>query len=95
MCGYFDEGYGLSYRELTPPSPALIDRARKIEAAMEGERVPESEWETFFTPVCGAIEWKYFERMFRCRKLALNYLAVQAPARRLQTKAEAFRCAID
>jgi hypothetical protein len=94
VCCYFDENYGLNYNELKLPSPALIDRTREIEAALEGECVPESEWKTFFAPVCGVIDARCFERMFKCRKLAVNYLALQAPARRFRTNIQSFNCTV-
>ena len=95
MCGFFNFEGGNIYREITPPSAALIERTRKIEASLVGEPVPENAWGVFFAPVCGAIEWKHFERMFQCRKLALNYLAVQAPFRRSQQQASSFSCIVD
>jgi hypothetical protein len=92
MCGFHNFVDGNFYKKAVPPSQALIERARKIESTMAGDPVPESAWQVFFNPVCGAIEWKYFERMFQSRQLALAYLALQAPSRRMRPAAANFRC---
>ena len=59
---------------------------------MVGERVPLDAWKVFFEPVCGAIEWNHFERMFNCRRLALAFLAVKPSPQRFGSGASSFRC---
>jgi hypothetical protein len=96
MCGStFRLEDGNLYRAFVPPSAELVARTRAVEAAMPGEGVPEAVWEAFFGPACGAIDWAYFERMFRARKAAAAYLAIQAGARRRARPASAFRCVAD
>ncbi|MFT8244993.1 hypothetical protein [Roseomonas sp. BN140053] len=45
--------------------PALLRRARGIEAALPGERVPEEAWH-ILTGRGGAIAWSDHLRMLRC-----------------------------
>jgi hypothetical protein len=52
--------------EMQPPEPidrSLVDLARKIEAAMPGERVPEAGWAVVFDLSGGAVEWRHFQRI--------------------------------
>jgi hypothetical protein len=52
--------------EISPREPidrALVDLARKIEAAMPGERVPEAGWAVVFDLSGGAVEWRHFQRI--------------------------------
>ncbi|GGE31294.1 hypothetical protein GCM10007276_05590 [Agaricicola taiwanensis] len=93
MCGFYAYEDGNKYRPLIPPSPALAARTRLVEAGMTGDPVPEAAWDTFFKPTCGAIPMDHFQRMFQARRLAVAYLAVQAPVRRPQRHASSFRCA--
>lgn len=90
MCCFYMYEDGNKYRPFVPASGALRARARQVEAGMGGEPVPEDAWELFFSPACGAIEWRYFERMFQARKTAVIYLSMQAPSRRTR-RASAFR----
>lgn len=86
---------GNLYRAYLPPSQALVERTRMIEAGMEGELVPESAWSAFFSPACGAIAWPHYERMFYARMAAAAYLAIHAPARRRPAARSSFRCIAD
>lgn len=95
MCGTYRPEDGNFYRPFVAPSTDLVGRARAIEAAMEGERVPEEAWATFFSAACGAIEWSHFERMFRARNAAATYLAIEASAPRRARAPSAFRCIAD
>ena len=92
MCGFHNYEGGNIYREMKRPSAALVARTRQIEANMRGDPVPRDAWETFFAPVCGAIEWRHFERMFHCRKLALAYLAMKPSLRRAGFGGTGFKC---
>jgi hypothetical protein len=57
------------------PSPALIARARAIEAKMPGERVPESAWAVFFHHSGGALSWVHHHRMLlACNEAAGSLL---------------------
>ena len=92
MCGFHNFDDENFYRQMKRPSPALVARTQQIEAGMAGERVPPDAWETFFAPVCGAIAWNHFERMFNCRRLALAFLAVKPSPRRFGSGSPSFRC---
>ncbi len=95
MCGTYRPEDGNAYRAYVPPSSDLVGRTRTIEAAMEGERVPEDAWATFFSAACGTIEWTHFERMFKARNAAATYLAIEASAPRRARMQSAFRCIAD
>lgn len=95
MCGFSSIEDGLIYRAFVPPSEALVERTRAIEAVMQGERVPEDAWLAFFSPACSAIEWPHFERMFRARKSAVAFLAIEVSTRRRARARSAFRCVAD
>ena len=41
----------------------LVARARDIEAAMPGERVPEASWDVFFGFAGGSVEYRHFQRI--------------------------------
>jgi hypothetical protein len=86
---------GNLYRAYVPPSPALVERTRMIEASMDGERVPQRAWTVFFSAACGAIAWTHYERMFHARMAAAAYLAIHAPARRRPAARSTFRCIAD
>ena len=43
--------------------PALAARARRIEAAMPGERVPEEAWRIMLGEIGGNIAWPHTQRM--------------------------------
>jgi hypothetical protein len=94
MCATYRLEDGL-YRPLVPPSAALVERTRLIEASLGGERVPEAAWEVFFSPACGVIEWAHFERMFHARMAAAAYLAIHSSSRRRAPAHSAFRCIAD
>ena len=44
-------------------SPALAVRARRIEAAQSGERVPEKAWEIFLGKESGPVAWRHTVRI--------------------------------
>lgn len=81
MCGFHDFPDGNFFRRVGPPSAALVARTRMVEKSMAGDPVPEDVWEIFFTPVCGAIDLRHFERMFKCRQVALAFLVMQSKTR--------------
>ncbi len=95
MCGTYRPEDGNAYRAYVPPSTDLVRRTRAVEAVMQGERVPEDAWATFFSAACGAIEWAHFERMFQARNAAATYLAIEASAPRRARAQSAFRCIAD
>jgi hypothetical protein len=55
------EDCGSLHRERA--SPALVARARALEAKMPGERVPESAWAIFFHHSGGSLSWAHHHRM--------------------------------
>lgn len=93
MCGYSVTDN--IYRPFVPPAEEVVRRAREVEAAMDGVRVPESAWRSFFAPSCEAIDPEHFNRMFAARKSAAAYLAVQASTRQRPRPPSAFRCVAD
>jgi len=95
MCGFFRPEDQMFYRAFVPPSEALVERARAIEAAMDGEPVPEESWRMFFSSACGVIDAAHFERMFLARQSAAAYLAIQASLRRRARPPSVFRCIPD
>jgi hypothetical protein len=54
------------------PVPALLARARAIEAALPGERVPAEAWAIFEGETGGAIAFRHYERLLRCRAAAAS-----------------------
>jgi hypothetical protein len=46
-----------------PVDPDLVRRARELEAAMSGERVPAGAWEIYFCFAGGSVEYRHFQRM--------------------------------
>jgi len=77
MCADFDYEDRRYYRQAAPPSQALIEQTRRVEAGMRGAPVPEAAWAAFFDTGCGVIDMPAFARMFEARKIAVAYLAVQ------------------
>ena len=41
----------------------VVRRARDIESAMAGERVPEIAWDIFFGFAGGSVEWRHYQRI--------------------------------
>ena len=95
MCGYFNDADGNIYRGFVAPSDALVAAARSIEREMNGDRVPESAWQAFFSPDCGAIEFPHFERMFRARTIAVAFMATQRSTRFKPPRVSSLRCYAD
>jgi hypothetical protein len=93
MCG--SSTIDNTYRPYAPPADEVVRRTREVEAAMEGERVPEPVWTLFFSPSCEPIPPTYFRRMFMARRAAVTYLAVQSSSRLRPRAAAAFRCLAD
>ena len=83
------------YRPYVPPAEEVVRRARETEAAMAGERVPESAWALFFSASCAPIAPCHFHRMFTARLAAATYLAVQASSRLRPPPPSPFRCVPD
>jgi hypothetical protein len=46
-----------------PVSEEVLRRAREIEAALPGERVPEIAWSIYFGFAGGSIAWRHFQRL--------------------------------
>ena len=68
--------------KLLPADETGIARACRAHAAnrsRDGRRARAEGvlGDVFFEPVCGAIPWDHFERMFKSRRLALAFLAVK------------------
>lgn len=95
MCGYFNDIDGNRYRAYAGPSPVLRHETQRVERGMEGEPVPAHAWEAFFGPACGAIEWRWFERMFKARQIAVAFLATQQFAPLGARRPSALRCLPD
>jgi hypothetical protein len=45
--------------------PEAIHRARDIEAAMPGERVPDAAWEIYFGFAGGSVAWPHLQRVLQ------------------------------
>jgi hypothetical protein len=54
---------GKPIEERVAVDPSLVPRARAIEAAMPGDRVPDDTWNVFFGFAGGSVEWRHFQRM--------------------------------
>ena len=83
------------YRPFVPPADEVVARTREIEAAMAGERVPESAWSSFFSAGCEPIAPAHFHRMFSARQAAVTYLAISTTARQRPRSRTGFRCIPD
>ena len=64
--------------------PEIILRARRIEAEMEGGRVPAHAWDIFFGLAGGAIEWAHYQRIALSYAHAERMAASAAPHLRLK-----------
>ncbi len=73
----------------------LVDETRKVERALPGPPVPEQAWDTFFKPVCGAIDLRDFERMFRSRQTALSFLVMRSSFRKTLQQTPRMLCSPD
>ena len=51
-------------------SPVLATRARRLEAAMPGEKVPDDYWNILLGHSGGAVPWAQTRRMLECLDLA-------------------------
>ena len=47
-------------------SPALATRARQLEAAMPGAKVPDHAWDILLGRSGGAVAWAHTQRMLEC-----------------------------
>jgi hypothetical protein len=54
---------GKPIEERVAVDPSVVPRARAIEAAMPGDRVPDDAWNVFFGFAGGSVEWRHFQRM--------------------------------
>lgn len=91
-------GFGIVdniYRPYVAPADEVVRRTREVEAAMDGERVPESTWALYFSASCEPIAPDLFRRMFTARRAAVAYLAVQSSTRLRPPPPSAFRCVPD
>jgi hypothetical protein len=79
MCDYCETG--APQRGI---APALAARARAIEAARPGERVPEAAWAILLGQVGGAVAWAHHARILSCLDAAGAELSACGgrPARR-------------
>ena len=93
MCGF--SVIDNVYRPWVAPADEVVRRTRENEAAMAGERVPESAWALFFGASCAPIPPDHFRRMFTARRAAVTYLAVQTSTRIRPPPPTAFRCVPD
>jgi len=93
MCGY--STIDNVYRPYVAPADDVVRKTREVEAAMAGERVPESAWARYFSASCEPIAPGHFRRMFTARRAAVTYLAVQASTRLRPPTATPFRCVPD
>ena len=84
-----------TYRPYVPPADDVVLRTREVEAAMDGERVPEAAWSLYFSPSCEPIPPQHFRRMFMARRAAVTYLAVQSSTRLRPQAPSPFRCIPD
>ena len=62
MCWVCEGGAG----EQVGISPALAQRARKIEAVMAGEAVPSEAWDILLGQCGGSVPWAQMQRMMAC-----------------------------
>jgi len=95
MCGYFNDIDGNRYRAYAGPSPTLREETLRVARGMPGEPVPASAWDTFFSPACGAIDGRWFARMFEARQVAVAFLATQQFAPLGVRRPSALRCLPD
>jgi hypothetical protein len=65
-------------------SPALAARARRMEAAQAGERVPDKAWEIFLGKESGPVAWRHTARILAALEEASN-----SPSARLRCDAVA------
>jgi hypothetical protein len=66
-----------------------VRRAREIEAAMPGDRVPEAAWNIYFGRAGGAIAWPHLQRIRQAYDEAER--SAPPPARRFGRRARARR----
>ena len=93
MCGF--SVIDNVYRPWVAPADEVVRKTRENEAAMAGERVPESAWDLFFSASCAPIPPDQFRRMFTARRAAVTYLAVQSSTRLRPPPPTVFRCVPD
>lgn len=74
MCWACEEG---EFAEQVGIAPALARRARRIEAELPGELVPEQSWRILLGSEGGSIPWTETERMMRCLEEATNSLCAR------------------
>jgi hypothetical protein len=64
-----------------PVNEDIVRRARTIEMAMAGDRVPETAWSIYFGFAGGSIEWRHFQRLRQAHEEAENEEAEKALVR--------------
>jgi hypothetical protein len=77
MCDACENDEPVTY---APVDRAIVLRAREIEAAMAGERVPDKAWDIFFGFAGGAIGWQHFQRMRESHDEALRSIPPAKPS---------------
>ena len=58
-------------------APALATRARRLEAALPGERVPDEAWRILLGESGGAVAWPHTQRMLSCLEEASKALCAR------------------
>ena len=51
-------------------TPTLAARAKRLEGAMPGVKVPDHDWEILLGRAGGAVPWAQMQRMLGCLELA-------------------------
>jgi hypothetical protein len=58
-------------------APALATRARRLEAALPGDPVPDLAWRILLGETGGAIAWPHTQRMLSCLEEASKALCAR------------------
>lgn len=74
MCDACESG---EFAQQAGIGPALAVRARRIEAGMSGEPVPEQAWRILLGQEGGAIAWPHTQRMMMCLEEATKSLCAR------------------
>jgi hypothetical protein len=74
MCEACESG---EFAEQKGIGPALARRARRIEAALPGDPVPEQSWRILLGQEGGAVPWPETARMMRCLEEATSSLCAR------------------
>ncbi len=74
MCEACESG---EFAEQVGIGPALAARARRIEAGLPGEPVPDQAWRILLGQEGGAIPWPQTQRMMTCLEEATKSLCAR------------------